>query len=432
MRGISRLREQFLAGSPHEGLGRRVVPPWIHNDVIFGYSLREVAAIPDGFLARRSTVTHIEWGQQQQQQHAPGESQDDESMDDEAEPYVEYNRNTEADGDASSSSSSSSLSRMRMVMSLSAAHEYSTVSTFTTKVTTLGRNFLLGCVSLRRVDLQPFEHVTSVGQHFLGRCDSITTLDLTPFTGSLTAVGEGFLGSCKSLRYLNVLPLFDIEEIKDNFLLGCVSLERVDGFGAMPEEEDECHELDIEGRQSLRRRRRCRGGVTSVMENNAAYPAATDKKNSGKNNNIPNGGGSGSSADVVAWTARRIGRAFLYGCEKLTSVDLRGLVHVRSTGIDFLYRCRRLKAIAVSPANKDVITRSDFKGNKGMITIPKPNKNKNNNNNNKRMKNTNIKKNTVAQRQQSQMKRSGDKNRGGYAVEQSEQLEPRACPCTIQ
>jgi hypothetical protein len=96
--------------------------------------------------------------------------------------------------------------------------------------TVVGDNFMLQS-GLLRVDLSPLpSYLATVGGAFLQGCPNLTELVLPPRLPRVVTLPPSFLRRCTAMKQLSLSCFVNVTKIGPNFLLGCSSLEAIEGL----------------------------------------------------------------------------------------------------------------------------------------------------------------------------------------------------------
>jgi hypothetical protein len=96
--------------------------------------------------------------------------------------------------------------------------------------TFIGDNFMLQS-GLLRVDLSPLPtYLTTIGGAFLQGCTNLTEVIFPPTLPRLVTLPASFLRRCTAIKRLSLNCFINVTKIGPNFLLGCTSLEALEGL----------------------------------------------------------------------------------------------------------------------------------------------------------------------------------------------------------
>jgi hypothetical protein len=225
-------------------------------------------------------------------------------------------------------------------------------------ITSIGDNFLLGCLNLTSIDLSPLSNVTLIGNNFMRTCFNLTNIDLTPLvkltsigndfmTGcsklttlylplNLTSIGNNFMSDCTSLTTINLTHLVNLKSISNNFMAGCKKLTNI----YLPP------------------------NIISIGDwfmNNCEILTTIDLSPLLNLKTIDHHFMSGCTELTTIYLPPNIisiGDLFMSFCQNLTTIDLSPLINLNSIGNNFMARCDNLKEIKF---NKDKISNFNFK-----------------------------------------------------------------------
>ena len=248
-----------------------------------------------------------------------------------------------------------------------------------TSLKTIGTYFLSDCTKLTdTLSLSKVKNLENIGNNFLNGCTSLTTIDLSSLT-KLVSFGTNFAYGCSNLKTLELNGLSSLKELDNNhtFILNCNNVESINlrgasslieipnDFGCYPDFPNSLKSFILSDATSLIKIGdnflEGRSNLTTVDISNASNLKTIGDDFLYKDKNLCGNESAGKPGYVKFSGLKKlesIGNRLISGSyedtpiDKITELDLSGMVNLKSVGNLFLHLCTNLKKLTFGNIGK--------------------------------------------------------------------------------